>query len=98
MWDAAAKCFRVEASSDAKADAVDAARSLMTPLRSSLFDAVPRRSCPRATYDGKPFSTADCVRVMILTETKCMERILEYIPHGNSSQTADRDFTAELKT
>ncbi len=106
---AAAKGLRGEASFDVSADVVNVALSPMTPFRSALFDAIPQRQCTRAEYDGKPVSTGDVtlleragtgegVRIVIFTEPRRMEQILEYVMRGNSSQMADAAFMAELKT
>jgi hypothetical protein len=76
---------------------------------SPLFQAIPERQCTRTEFDGKPVSpeelrmlehagTGDGVRVLLLTEKKALEKILEYVVEGNSAQMNDSAFVKELKT
>jgi hypothetical protein len=83
---------------------LEATRSSATPL----FQAIPERQCTRGDYDGKPASneelrlleragTGHGVKVMLLTERRAMEQVLEFVVAANSAQMADADFVAELK-
>lgn len=84
--------------------ALDPAKPVVTPL----FDAIPRRQCTRAEYDGKPIAsdelqmleragTGKGVRVLLLTEMAAMERVLAYVVQANTRQMSDRAFVEELK-
>lgn len=79
------------------------------PVRSPLFDAIPRRQSTRAEYDGKPLSneelklleqagSATGVHVLLLTEKGMMEKVLEYVIQGNTAQMNDPAFVQELKS
>ncbi len=63
---------------------------------------------PQQGYDGKPLAsqelellekaaTGDGVRLILLTERPAMERVLEYVAQGNTTQMKDRAFVEELK-
>ena len=93
---------------DARSDALDIALTPASPSRSVLFDAIPRRQCTRAEYDGKAASSGDLklleqaasgngVRLMLFTARQPLEQILEYVTRGNSAQMADAAFVAELE-
>jgi hypothetical protein len=77
-------------------------------IASPLFDAIPKRQCTRAEFDGKPLSneeltlleqagTGNGVRMILLTEKSAMEKVLEYVVQGNTAQMNDPAFVAELK-
>lgn len=77
-------------------------------IQTTLFEAIPERQSTRAEYDGKPISASELalleragqgngVRVILLTEPKAMEKVLEYVVQGNSTQMSDRAFVEELK-
>jgi hypothetical protein len=77
-------------------------------LESALFQAIPQRQSTRGDYDGKSISThelklleqagtGDNVQVIVLTERKAMENILEYVIQGNTSQMNNPPFVKELK-
>ncbi len=93
---------------DTAADAVRVALERTRPLASPLFAAIPQRQCARVEYDGKPLSgeelrlleeagTGAQVRVLLLTDTVSMERVLEYVVQGNTAQMNDPAFMQELK-
>jgi hypothetical protein len=76
--------------------------------QSLLYQAIPVRQCTRGDYDGSPLSveelsllehagSGDGVRVILLTEPRGMERVLEYVVAGNTAQLGDPAFVAELK-
>ncbi len=75
---------------------------------STLFQAIPERQSTRAEYDGKPLTwqelellekagTGNGVRLILLTEREAMEKVLEYVVQGNTTQMNDRAFVEELK-
>ncbi len=85
--------------------ALESAPAIVTPL----FEAIPKRQCTRAEYDGKPLSTAelklletagtgDGVRVVMLTERAEMETVLDYVVQGNTAQMTNPAFMRELKS
>jgi hypothetical protein len=74
-----------------------------------LFQAIPERQCSRTEFDGKPLSieelrlleqagTGEGVRILLLTEKAVLEKILEFVVAGNTSQMNDPAFINELKT
>jgi hypothetical protein len=76
---------------------------------SALFKAIPHRQCTRTDFDGRPLSNEDLrlleaaetgsgVRVMLLTEREAMERVLEYVVHGNTMQVNNPAFVRELES
>ena len=79
------------------------------PARSPLFDAIPKRQCTRAAYDGTPLEPTELralehaglgngVRILLLTGRSQMERIVEYVVQGNTAQMNDPAFMKELRT
>ena len=77
-------------------------------FKSPLFEAIPKRQCTRAEYDGKKLSNEDLkslvtvgkgngVSVLLITETKKVEKILEYVVQANTTQMNDRAFVDELE-
>jgi hypothetical protein len=106
---ALANGLKAEARFDATADG--ALRVALEPTKavaSPLFEAIPRRQCTRAEFDGKPLSngelklleqagTAKGVRVLLLTDRAAMEKVLEYVVQGNTAQMNDPAFVEELK-
>lgn len=89
----------------------DAVRVALEPTRAdatAMFEAIPERQSTRAEYDGKPLSKealatlertaqSDRVRVLLLTESSAIEKVLEYVVQGNTVQMNDRAFVDELK-
>lgn len=78
------------------------------PVASSLFLAIPERQSTRGEYDRQPLArnelellekagTGNGVRVIVLTERKAMEAVLEYVVQGNTAQMNDPAFVDELK-
>jgi hypothetical protein len=74
----------------------------------ALFDAIPRRQSTRAEFDGQPVpnpaweALAAAARIpgidmIVVTDRRQMERILELVIAGNSAQIADPAFISELK-
>ena len=86
-------------------------RVLLEPTRAvatRLFDAIPDRQSTRGEYDGKPISpselalleragTGNGVRIILLTGSAAMEKVLEYVVQGNTAQMNDQAFVEELK-
>ena len=89
-------------------ESVDVALTPAKPVRSALFEAIPRRQSTRAELDGRPIAndelrlleaagTGNGVRVLLLTERSRMETLLELVVQGNTAQMRDPAFVAELK-
>jgi hypothetical protein len=79
-----------------------------SPVASTLFQAIPERQSTRGEYDGQPLArqelellekagTGNGVQVILLTERQAMEKILEYVVQGNTTQMNDPAFVEELK-
>ena len=75
---------------------------------SPLYQAVTQRQCTRGLYDGKPLSAAELkalelagtgsgVRLMLFTAKPEIEKVLDLILQGNTSQLNDAAFVKELK-
>lgn len=78
------------------------------PVASTLFQAIPERQSTRTEYDGQPLSRGELellekassgngVQVILLTDRQAMEKTIEYVIQGNSTQMNDRAFVEELK-
>jgi hypothetical protein len=74
---------------------------------SPLFDAIERRQCTRAEYDGRPVATADLNLLehvagtdtgglLLLTDRALLENVAEYVAEGNAAQLGDQAFLDEL--
>ena len=83
---------------------LEPAKAIVSPL----FQALPERQCTRTEFDGKPLSNEDLkmleqagtgqgVRVLLLTGKAAMEKVLEYVIAGNTTQMHDPAFVQELK-
>lgn len=105
---AQAKGFRAEVGFDAQADAVRMRLAKASPVRSLLFEAIPRRQSTRAEYDGKAVpiehlkmlgraGQGNGVEVLLITAREHLEQILEYVTRGNAAQMGDAAFLEELK-
>ena len=105
---AAAGGVRGAASFNADSGFVHIALEPAPPVVSPLFEAIPLRQSTRGEYDGKPISLQDLklletagagygVSVLLLTGRQAMERVLEFVIQGNTSQMRDRRFVDELK-
>ncbi|MEO5863387.1 MAG: Tat pathway signal protein, partial [Burkholderiales bacterium] len=106
---ALANGLKVEASFDATADGalrvgLESTKAVVSPL----FEAIPKRQCTRAEFDGKPLSNAELklleqagtgngIRVLLLTGRQAMEKVLEYVVQANTAQMNDPAFIEELK-
>ena len=80
-----------------------------TAQASPLFHAIASRQCTRGDYDGQPLSredlkllertgTSNGVRLLLLTDRAAIERVLEHVVQGNTTQLADPAFVSELKS
>lgn len=76
---------------------------------SPLLRAIPLRQSTRGAFDGRPVPNANLrllrdaahvpgVDVVMLTEARSMERVLDLVVAGNDAQMADAAFVRELKS
>src|SRR5262249_30206925 len=90
------------------ADPAGVALEPAAPVRSPLLEAIPRRQCTRAAYDGRPVATeslrlleqagtADGVSVLLITDRAEIAKLADYVVEGTSAQLRDRAFMDELK-
>jgi len=90
-------------------DSIEVTFDDTTPVRSSLFEAIPVRQCSRSIYDGRPLSAkelraledvahGDGVQAIVLTAPPQIETVLDYVTRGNTAQIGDPAFITELKT
>ena len=98
-----------EASFDSRADG--ALRVVLEPTKvivSPLFEAISKRQCTRAEFDGKALSSEELklleaagssqgVRLLLLTDREAMEQVLAYVIEANTAQMKDPAFVEELK-
>ena len=94
---------------DASASSVHVDFEQVTPVRSALFEAILRRQCCRAEYDGTSLSAeqlrlleeAGCgtgVSVIFLTSRAQKEQVAEYVAEGNTTQFSDIAWAEELRS
>jgi nitroreductase len=90
------------------ANAITAQLEPAPPARSALLEAIPRRQCTRAAYDGRQVATeilrlleqavtADGVSVLVITDRAKINNVIDYVVEGNSAQMRDKAFMDELK-
>jgi nitroreductase len=95
-WDGSSSSLRIE---------LEAAPA----SRSALFEAIPKRQCSRAEYDGRALSSEELrlleaagagngVSLMLLTGNAQKEQIAEYVAAGNTAQFADLRWGEELRS
>jgi len=106
---ALASGFKASARYDSTGSGAVAVSLEATEARSSpLFEAISQRQCSRNNYDGRPLSTQELrlleqagtssdVRMVLLTERAAMEKVLQYVVAGNTTQMNDPLFVEELK-
>lgn len=93
---------------DVSASSVQVDFEETSPLRSALFDAIPRRQCSRTEYDGTPLSQEQLrlleesgrgngVSVMLLTGSRQKEQVVEYVAAGNAAQFGDPRWAEEMR-
>ena len=97
------------ASYDASSPGVRIDLEKAPPDRSALFEAMPRRQCSRAEYDGRDLpvdalgrlekaGTGHGVSLLLLTGDTRKEDVAEYVAQGNTTQFADRVWRRELRS
>ena len=78
------------------------------PIMSALFDAIPKRQCSRAEYDGSELTAEELttlaeagrgegVSLVFLTTKRQKEQVAEYVAAGNTAQFVDRAWARELR-
>lgn len=78
------------------------------PIVSPLFEAIPVRQSTRGEYDGRQISSTELrllekagsgngINVLLLTDRKAIERVIDFVIQGNTSQMRDQAFVKELK-
>lgn len=93
---------------DALKDVVAIKLAPTTALATPLFKAIIDRQCTRGLFDGKALTTAELralelagtgkgVRMVLLTAKPDMEKILDLVVQGNTTQLNDAAFVKELK-
>jgi hypothetical protein len=105
----AAQASGLHADARVQEDSIEVAFDDTTPVRSSLFEAIPVRQCSRSIYDGRPLTAKELramedaahgagVHAIVLTAPPQIETVLDYVSRGNTAQIGDRAFVKELKT
>jgi hypothetical protein len=80
----------------------------MAAVRSPLFEAIPRRQCTRAEYDGQPLPATELralgstasgpgVQALLLVDRSRIDAVTEFVIQGNTAQMRDAAFVRELK-
>jgi hypothetical protein len=93
---------------DPSASSVQVDFEAASPVRSALFEAIPRRQCSRAEYDGTALSSEQLrlleeagrgngVSVMLLTDSKRKDQVAEYVAAGNTAQLSDPRWAEEIR-
>lgn len=89
-------------------ESLDLALAPAKAVRTPLFEAIPARQSTRCEYDGRPIANDQLrllevagagpgVRVLLVTDRRAMESILELVAEGNTAQMRDPRFVRELK-
>lgn len=105
---AAALGRRAEPQFDARSGLIRTLLEPMAPVRSPLFNAIPRRQCTRAEYDSRAVPVAELralastasgpgVQVLLLTDRARIDAVIDFVTQGNSAQMRDAAFVRELK-
>jgi hypothetical protein len=100
--------FKGEASFDAARNTVLVRLTPTAVEATPLFQAIPERQCTRGEYDGNALTNSelnrleraansDRVKLLLLTERRTIDKVLEYVVQGNTAQMNDPAFVAELK-
>ena len=93
---------------DGDLPSVEIALSAGPQARSDLFEAIPKRQCTRAEYDGRAVlseqldllreaASGPNVDMLLVTDTAKIKDIADYVVAGNTAQMADKAFVEELK-
>jgi len=80
-----------------------------TPVASPLADAIPRRQCTRAPYDGRHASVDDLLQLeraasgkgvipLLITDKNRLDTVAEFVAQGNTVQLRDPRWRKELIT
>jgi hypothetical protein len=80
----------------------------MAAVRSPLFEAIPRRQCTRAEYDGQPLPATELralgstasgpgVQALLLVDRSRIDAVTDFVIQGNTAQMRDAAFVRELK-
>ena len=78
------------------------------PKETPLYEAIPQRQSTRSVYDKQPLSAHDLkalenaareegVSLQVFTDTRQVEKVLEFVVEGNSAQMHDPAYVAELR-
>ena len=100
--------LKAQAQLNASTNAIHVSLDPTQAFASPLYQAINKRQCTRGLFDGQPLDTQELkalevagagngVRVMLLTAKPDMEKILEFVMQGNTTQLSDAAFVKELK-
>jgi hypothetical protein len=100
--------LKAQAAFDVQRDAITIALEPTAAQSTPLYKAIAERQCTRGEYDGKPLSgndlaalmqaaASDSVLLTLLTDKPGIERVLEFVVQGNTTQINDPAFVEELK-
>ena len=106
----AAASFGFKAHADfaaAVGDGISITLERSPPSGGDIADAITKRQCTRADYDGRTVAADDLgklgmagslegVECLLVTERPRMETMLDYVVQGNTVQMRDKAFMAEL--
>ena len=107
---AAAQGLRADVEYDHDQDAVVIELTADPDCRTTeLAEAIPRRQCTKARFDGRPLDdaqvasleqagTGNGIRALIFTDTDAKRTITDYVNQGNLAQLSDRHWRTELFT
>jgi hypothetical protein len=101
-WDAV-----VEVRSSGNAHVVEVLLEPGTPVASPLVDAIARRQCTHAAFDGRPVSAGELALIeraasgagvspILITERAKLESVAGWVAQGNTVQLLDPRWRAEL--
>jgi hypothetical protein len=104
---AAAFGRRAEIEFDARTSLLRVFLEPMAPVRSPLFEAIPRRQCTRAEYDGQPLPAAELralgstasgpgVQALLLVDRSRIDAVTDFVIQGNTAQMREAAFVREL--
>src|SRR5690606_9703436 len=108
LWAAQAAGLKGHASLATPESGVQVDFDSAPPSRSALSEAIPRRQCTRASYDGKELTgeqtrlleqagRGEGVSVMWLADNRQKDQIADYVAAGNDAQFADPRWAQELR-
>jgi hypothetical protein len=105
----AAGAFGLRASTrfDPRSGGTEVALESATPRLTSLFEAIPRRQTAMTPFNGRPVpsghlrllesaTTADSVRILLLTQPSRIEQILDHVLAAVDAQEHDGDIIGEF--